>query len=224
MVTPSIFSQRKGSLINYDFSNIATGRGITKLYGGQLSGQNILSDIPFYSTYPVKNVFGTATVGGWTLSQDLDYDMEFEKPITIRGETIVNVTGGCASLEGPAITYAEYIVVTLYKVVGGVETSIGTAQTTHNGPKSVAAANSIPRAISIDVPNTKFKKGETLRLNIKQYGGQYAGSDSPVIGLGQSPMDRNDDGTIQGDARIKATIEDADPTQLIVYLPIKILD
>ncbi len=83
MVMPTVFSERERVLTNFDFIDIATGRGIRKLYGGQLSGATILSDTPFASTYITTNEQVGGAGSTWTEFGNNDYDLVFKRPLII---------------------------------------------------------------------------------------------------------------------------------------------
>ena len=114
----------------------------------------------------------------------MDFDVEFNRPVIIKGDAIVNIpfwfnTGG-------ANNFASTITASIRKVTTAGETDLvsGSAIIAENFPG--AGSGEYMTGIKVDVPNTSFKKGETLRLTILNTVNAQGGT----IYLGHDPMSR----------------------------------
>ncbi len=224
MVLQKKFSPQEPALLGtFPATSIATGTGILPLYCGEMSGAYLMSDQVFSSTF----ITTSKIVGGnpdFTLFIEIDYDLTFTRPLIIEGNTIINITGGMASMEAAtAITVAHYMVLTISKISGGDTTVLGTETTSTEGLAAISQQSGV-RAVNITVARTSFKEGDVIRLNVALWGRYTAGTDTPIMGWGHDPTDRNDDGRIVGRTEIRDIIKDDDSTQLIIYLPIQVID
>ena len=200
MVLQKKFSPQEPALLGtFPATSIATGTGILPLYCGEMSGAYLMSDQVFSSTF-----ITTSKIVG--------------------GNPIINITGGMASMEAAtAITVAHYMVLTISKISGGDTTVLGTETTSTEGLAAISQQSGV-RAVNITVARTSFKEGDVIRLNVALWGRYTAGTDTPIMGWGHDPTDRNDDGRIVGRTEIRDIIKDDDSTQLIIYLPIQVID
>lgn len=192
-------------LVNYDFFDIAAGTGVITFYLGQTSyngaSSAILSNQTFYSD-KVATVFQTAAspvssqLSGsiWTKFQDLDFDVALNKPLNFKGTAIVNIPFGM--YEGDDTQPFHYINARIRKWDGTTETEIAQASgSVYN--KSTGGASTYGYGLSaIKIPMSStyhFKKGETLRLTLEQYGKKGAIDNAHVTVyymLGHDPKNR----------------------------------
>lgn len=182
---------------SYDYTDIAEGTGIIKLYGSDtgLSGSTtyILTEEAHYS-----DDIETAVNSGGTWTFNLS---QFNLPKIIKGTAIVSFSVGFE----PGTSALFVTNVALQKVRGGTATTIGSA----NSEVISSAGGDVEHhyTLTIDVPQTQFKKGDNLRLLFTPdfpAGSTY---------LAHDPMGR--DGS-------HVTIATATTTKLELYVPFKI--
>jgi len=162
---PVKFRKGGAAISTYDFYDLASGTGIKVFYAGDVNctvqdvpGTRTLSTEKFYSAIGYSD---SASAAG-----DYDFDVEFERPTTIKGDCIVNIpvmayNSGGAGYKSPTFT-------------AGIKHWDGTTET-HliSGAALVSiyatAGGTADRitAIKVNIPKTHFKKGETLRLNVE---------------------------------------------------------
>ena len=164
MVVPQTFRTGQRTLVNVGLTDLATGRNRVDLYAGFASGQNILSNVPFYSDGLVvyMGAFADPVVGKH------EFDMDFELPQIIGGKCITQIPV-IHTLGGTPVGWT-IIGVSMAKIsTANVATTLisGLCHYNHNdtsykGTAYVSGGRVLTR--SFDFPNTKFKKGEKLRL------------------------------------------------------------
>ncbi len=162
------------ALANYDFTDISTGVGTIIYYAGEhggISGAYILSRNTFYSDRleVLRTSFGDST---HQLASDIDFDLSpFVLPQTIKGKAIINIPFGHKTTTN--LTLNSYINCILKKVdSSNAETNIiqrsGAimlfAYSAGGGTKTDMAT------ISLEIPETFYKVGETLRITFEQWG------------------------------------------------------
>lgn len=212
--------------ISIDSVDFTTGKAIVKLYGGssyssraviasQASGAHynyVLSNTTFYSENVVTYI---RTDGGIPSSNSIlaskNFDARFKKPIQIEGDVVINIPVGmrkdpAGSGETKNIYLREYLI----KYDGATETQIASGATTL---LSSTADSSNVTSVRLNIPRSKIKTGETLRLRVELYGwnGSAGGSEGDFYGFGHDPMNRNDANTV---------IADAVDTNMFVLLPL----
>lgn len=202
---------RKGqsqALSNYDYVDIATGTGYIKLYAGKtISGASTanyaLSNITYFSVPVYIDKTGTSSV--YQKLIDLDFDVLLNKPMTFRGNAIVQVPIQTDNF-GAASTIA-YAIPSIKKWDGTTETLIAT---TTSGAHTLQDTHGEIFTYSIPIPLTSFKKGETLRLTIEGWAVNNTGDTAGHIRIYHDPMSRETD-------RISGA-----NTQLILQMPVRI--
>ena len=189
-------SGRTEAISTFAYSDIATGKVVVNHYGGYTSGAYLLSKNIFWSD-------GIETILG---SDTFNFDLEFTRPRTVQGDMIVNVP--VIVDEGGSTVY---ISITIQKISGGVPiTLIGPKLTKWNSPEgSVGKYVAHASMVNLEVPRTKFKTEDTLRVIVTVIPG------AQQTGIGHDPKNRTWSLTID------AVSEDA-PTQMMVQIPFKI--
>lgn len=159
MPVPIVYRKSgEGSISTYDFFDLATGKGYKTFYLTASSGALTLNPNPFYSND--KDVRKTGTTA---LAAGLDFDVEFLKPLTIDGKAIINLptfySGGANS--GLEVRGA------IQKLdINNVLTNIASGAATATYTDTAGNYTGRVHCIIIDIPKTKFKAGETLRVNV----------------------------------------------------------
>jgi len=182
--------QRERQLVNYDYTDFASGRGIVEFFLGQVAGSNILSQKAFYADK--INFVGTATSGTTdTKSVDEDFDAKFEKPVTVEGDALFNIaiggTGDTNNWEGEI--YAKIIV---RKWDGSTETDLITSQGTTFVIENIGQDNVmlLMTATKATIPKTSFKIGESLRVSVEIWAKRTSASGSIQPALVADPTGR----------------------------------
>lgn len=144
------------SVVNYDFLDITTGKGILTLYGGDHYSPSktwILTPNTFYASD------GSTYVGaGATL--DIDFDLVLKRPLIVEGTCLVTAP---IYVQAPAATA---ITPTIYfrKWDGSTETEYASSAVAYT--TGTSAGQSYVINAMFDIPNTSFKIGETVRISV----------------------------------------------------------
>ena len=181
------------ALVNYSYSDIASGTGYIKYLGGvTVASTYILSPNTFYS----NNINTTASADTATATKlfDIDFDLtSFQLPITLRGTAyiavpfIVNVTG--ASTE----TNNIYVIAKIRKWDGTTETDIASGQSkTMSVTTSSTGKRSGVVTASVVISPTNFAIGDQLRVTLEVYV-WHTQSYSIEWGIGHDPKGRISD-------------------------------
>lgn len=211
------------NIASYDFFELAKGTGSVVLYAGLVNNSLKLSNLQWYSE---RVKISTEDGGGafktdatFTKHLDKDFDIELERPLIIEGEAIVNatITIRCNA----AAEHEAYFIAKARKVSGGTETDLDTTQgQTFYFNETGASNKSKEMSIDLNIPRTKFRTGDTLRLTIEVWGKELSGAGAHY-GFGCDPQDRNDEQLIlTSSITIEKMIEDNDTTQLLFILPV----
>ncbi len=208
---PQNFQAISNVLANYDFVDIVSGTGIINFYAGtaysDAATYYLISNNTFYS----NDIFLSATTssGSYTKVLDLDFDVVLNRPLDVKGKTVVNVPL-CAKHLGGNTSYV-YAVVKVRKWDGSTETDL-VSSTGYISHTSGAAGNPAwyMDAIYVNIPLTHFKIGETLRLTIEVWGASSAGSATQQIGC--DPMNRTTGWDTSG----------AVPSKLVFQCPVRL--
>lgn len=199
VVKPKFRKVGERAVASYTAYDIISGTGYVQLYGGATVDDFPLTNITFYS-YP-ENTQGTLG----STAVDIDFDVLINKTMTIKGKAIVNVPVQVALTRD---TGSLKVTAYLRKWDGTTETEI-----VSNESSTLTGVVDTPvfRVFSIDltVPQTHFKKGETLRLSVISTG---------VISGGTTPANYF---YIYHDPKAR-TVVGVDTTQLSIQLPIKL--
>ena len=176
---------RKGqdtTSILYNYQDVISGTGYIDLYAGLTTGPNLLSNNSFYSNSIYTKSANTSS-SGYAKMIDLDFDVVVNKPITIYGKALVNLSYGCDG--GPAVNLGTYPISDLKYVRGGVETSIKSMS-----GATITGSDDKTEAIILDITSkTKLIKGDILRLTIEGYV-KSDGANPSSMYLGHDPKGR----------------------------------
>jgi hypothetical protein len=186
-------SGRTGVTSTFNYNDIATGKSFVNHYGARASGAYLLMANKGYSdmTHTISsNTGGGLSIGVDTPAEDLNFDLEFDRPRMVEGETMISIpivlgVDGINGVNGK-------LHVLIRKVVGLSEIELVdevsrlveyTGESSANGWRYFRMV-----AVIVDIPKTKFKRGEILRLTVRVYatnGGSGSG------GVGHDPKGRS---------------------------------
>ena len=164
------------AVATFDWFDLADGSGFVNMYGANTqSGAILLKTGDYFSNDVFTDV--DLTSSDFTKEIDLDFDVAINLPLRIKGTAYVN-TGLEPYVRGNADNQGRaYAILKLIRVRGGVETVIAQATSRtvkwHNGREDYSDETDGNWKISritgtqITVPNTLYKKGDTLRLTVE---------------------------------------------------------
>ena len=175
----------EGAIASYNATDIAAGTGVIDFYAGKTSGACILSNIKYYSDAILTQVTPLQTT--WTKSLDLDFDAPINRPLTIKGKSVVNVPFNLSIASTSGVS--GQCIVRVRKWNGTTETEIASGTSRYIEWDGTGTAAYEMFAIDVDIPLTHFKKGETLRLTIEGWGSQEAAV-AATLKIGHDPMNR----------------------------------
>jgi len=219
MGVPRVYRKGSTANINYDYTDIAAGTGIETFYGGVMSGAHVLSNNTFYSD---KVIEWSENQTGSTMTKvfDLDYDVPFNVPRTLKGKSVINVPMGFRS-KAANVYYEIYVNNIIKKWDGTTETTLGTGASLHLSGTNLADGDikTAMTATEIDVPKNLLKKGDTLRLTVEG----YCMSNNGRMIIGNDPQNRATSiwSETDGGAPFDFTFG-TDPTNLLFQVPFKI--
>jgi len=200
MVIQKRYSQSQETAIaSYDYTDIAAGTGNILFYGAAttITGSSTdykLTESPFICD-PVKTKEGVTQANTAKKEIDVDFDLtEFNLPRTIKGEAILSMA---LSLEETAHNVKGYVIAKIRKWDGTTETDIVTAQSAEE-TSSGGTWEDFQVTIPLTIPETHFKKGETLRLTIEGWAYGVGGAPAGNIEIWHDATDTDGDGEASG--------------------------
>ena len=215
MGLPVVYRRSNEITATYSFSDVADGTGVIIFYGfvskvGITEDYHLTDQSTILSHHSgVSSGIESTDQDGSSANIDLDFDLTaFNNPRKLRGTAIVQfsllgVADGSAGGTASAV-------ITIRKWDGTTETDIATA-TTPEISFGTSGNDKKLEAIPITIPKTRFKKGETLRLNVNATATKTSGTGNVRVVIGNDPQNR--DGTY-----ITPTTDDF-TTQLVFHAP-----
>lgn len=195
---------------NYDTIEIATGKGIVTLYGGDVvkGTAYILSDQAFYADIGVASGAISAAEERFITKT---FDLSVNKPLIVNGEAIANVPWLLANNHTGNMLFSGATSVILSKVDTSDNATVLASKAFLGG--EVVAANGGRdyrlRTYNLTVPRTVFKSGEKIRLIVS---GAYSGVNT-YMEVYYDPANRS---TLSG-----ASIKNIPVSSLTIKLPFK---
>lgn len=183
---PTNFSAISNVLPNYDFVDIVAGTGIINFFAGNTVDLNLLSNKEFYSELVLLSS-AAFNSGVATKQLDKDFDVLINRPLVLKGTTVVNVPIKVYSSQD---TVTAYAVVRLRKWNGVAETEICDNQSTNSTAVGIGTTTYALKAVDLNIPLTVFKVGEYLRLTIELWGSVNTGAGAHIVSVGCDPMNR----------------------------------
>lgn len=175
MTVPQFYRGKgEGVIPTYDFFDLATGIGYKRLYlGDTRSGYNATSwEMASNQWYTCSGA--TVAVGGAAL--DIDFNMNLNLPMLIKGQCLTGISLVRAKGGGTGSVPAS-IMVALSKVSDGAETFLISGGYLITSDVSVDTFVNNMVGLKLDIPKTHFKKGDTFKCNIKS---QVADANSEI--------------------------------------------
>ena len=194
MVIPDTFGIRGERVVaSYDFIDFIEGTGVITYYSG--SGLNdsateefILKSNTFYSN--TIFVEGAITNTAWAIAFEKNYDLSpLNLPLTIKGTASVIISW--AVFGHGSTTMDGYLKSKLIKVSDAGETIIGTGKTGEINIVTSAAWEETTSTMILNLTQTHFKIGDTIRLSIEGWARTGQGGQNGKIGWGQDPINRD---------------------------------
>lgn len=165
---PIIFRTATDTIVSIGLTDFATGKAITDLYAGMASGaisggnnafQGRLSQLPFYSDFIFIQPRTNNAI------DKITFDLDFNLPQIIEGTSIVQVPLlGTGKTGSPRNVWAEVGWEKVTKAGAIIDIASGATRTL--GPLDDGATSGATIAVALNIPNTKFIKGEKLRLKL----------------------------------------------------------
>jgi hypothetical protein len=195
---PGIFPYAREALVNYSWADVAAGTGFILYYGwaSKLTAGTtyVLTPSTFIDTLTgtsydsaSREYFKSAGATGAAFAKviDLDFDTTtLQVPTTLRGQAVIRVGWG---LEVDAANDAQaYVICRIRKWNGSSETEIASC-TSSTTSITAGVDEKGTWTLVMDIPETNYKIGETIRLTIEGWANESAGSATLHI-----PYDPND--------------------------------
>lgn len=208
---PRNFQAISNVLPTYNFVDIASGTGFINFYAGDSGNAAAfhLSNYTFYSSNIVITSAGLADNLTDVVSLDYDYDVELNRPLNVAGITIVNIP--FSSTSGTRHVTSAYVKAIFRKWDGATETDIATSSASAALSYSAAVQYKMG-CVSLDIPLTHFKIGETMRLTIRVYATTDSGGAGASVSFAADPKNR----TTGWDTSA------AVPSQLVFQCPVRL--
>ena len=222
MTIPVKYRKTPSVVASYDWADIKGGTGIQNFYAGEASGAIVgsssgfvMSPNTFYSDRVMHANAIVSTDGSYQLVEDVKFDAYFNNPVVIKGIGIVNVPIGLSGASA-SHNFSTYVSAHLFHYDGTTETSLieGSGSAILKNTDGGVGYGYAVSAIYLNIPETLFKSGDYLRLQLKQYGHQTEGATGYAL-LAHDPMNR---ATSINDSNTFGT----NPTTLIMQVPFKI--
>ena len=212
MTVPVTFRNNSERItVNYSYSEVASNTGMVEynlLNEEDSVGKDYIISRDSLRSKDIE--YSNASTS--TQTTDHDYDLTiFQSNTTIRGTALI--TGSFGGNMGVGTTADAKIKVYVRKWDGSTETEIGN-NTTHTLSCLAAVKTQTSFTLAIDLTETKFKKGDNLRITIEASLTITAGSNSSELFYGHDPVNR--DGTYL------IPSSDTTTTQLKAYIPYKL--
>jgi len=189
-------------MANYDYYDVAEGRGVIIYYGCKATAGNFLVGTKIPCNDIVTSSLQWSGREDYALAIDIDFDVQFNFPKVIDGTILVSVPMG-TYIDNPG-SINSYLIVKIRRVSStGSEEDLASRQTDYNiAGGLIGTTESLLQLAEIPITQAHFKKGEKLRITIELWG-MAPDPASAFYGIGHDPMDRNDPNT---DKRIADTV------------------
>ena len=159
---PTRFRKASPAIASYDYLDYVSSVGYRNFYATMAETSSGM--VYFLSTTAMDSTFKSTelrriTATGAGASTEKNFDVTFNTSAIMNGTAYINFSLRLVNANG-----AGTVSFTLYKVVGGVESTIGTAIT----PTNACVATDIYSRMNIPIviPTTTFSPTDTLRLEV----------------------------------------------------------
>src|SRR3990167_5558119 len=100
---PIVYRSGSGNaIVNYDFLDVATGRGILVLYGGDISIGGTKTYVLTPNQFYAQDGYTSVAASAGTL--DFSFDMKLGKPLAVEGDALINAPFRIQNSAGETIT------------------------------------------------------------------------------------------------------------------------
>lgn len=212
----------------YDFVDIAQNIGYGTFYGGEANTSGSTS-LNLQKNKIASNTIVSSGSGdvssAWEDLVDLDFDMDFTDSQNIRGKFYISAPLGINTSQTTNAVEAR-LAAYVKKWDGTTETILGSGAT-NSILHGTGYTSSIPRskkmAVEIDIgdSNTHFKKGESLRINLKGQGKCDSSTKTVWVGVGHDPVEREENEE-SGVPVAEMTISGSTSTLMQVNIPFQL--
>lgn len=185
---PNHFLESADAGVNVDFIDLVSGKGMVQFFMGRTASGYRLSTTAFYS----KSIFTLSDPHSeqtYTKFQDIDYDADFKRGVTIDGVAIFSIPMAVTSSQ--ALNVSNYAYVRVRKWDGTTETEIASI----SGQVFLSNLGATEKEIMVDgieitIPRTSFKAGESLRITTELYAFQNGGGTGFGVAFCHDPKGR----------------------------------
>lgn len=210
MTLPQKFSHQPTAVASFSFTDLITSRGILTFFAGKTADRTLLSSFVFYS-----NETGQQTPGGDNGTLDVDFDALLEKQLVFEGRAIVVVPLVHANNVGAGNQQVDTTLTVQLKKENVVIVSENATAAVLVGDNNQSGKVWV---VDFVIPQTTFKKGDTLRITILT---TAPGAANKEIILAHDPKDREMSG-INSIGVTPANINQPDTRVLQALLPVRI--
>ena len=220
------FTTASPQVVSYSFTETLTGTAYGTFYGGFSPGQNdflvssseinsdgLSSGGGYFRGIVTYDNNGTGSNGVYINTFERDYTTSFNISQTIEGVLIVSFSHGIYGVSSVSGAYKTEITIEKNGVA-----LVGSAETGGKNFTVSEGNDSIPGAVSFNIPKTHFAIGDILKVNVKGWCYGDVTGRRVHYGIGTDPGERND---IYGAKKI---IADTDSTQLKVLILFRTTD
>ena len=176
----------------YQYTDIAAGTGMVEYYLGETNNSGTpashanlyMSDHKFYSTHVLTGAKSFS--GAYTRLIERTADIEFNLPRVMKGNALVNVPLGMYVNVAPGCNSYVYAYVKKVSDAGVTDIAHSSGAIVTAGV-ALATYTRVNSAISIPIPQTHFKRGDSLRLLLEVWSSTTGNSD---VFIGHDPQNR----------------------------------
>jgi len=193
----NLFPARREPIISYDYFDVANGVGYQTFYGGRASSGAYFTTVsPNMYSETIKTTSGAFNQNVYIKGFEEDFDITFNVPKIIKGNTFIAIPVGFYSkISEGSEAGQHYTKVEIFHYDGTTATPLGnsTSEIIKSYPlSSTKKSHGHIGTIKINIPQTHFKAGETLRFNVQAWA---SGATSNLFfGVGHDPGNRIDVG------------------------------
>jgi len=228
MVLPTPFTTSSPTIATYDFTEIAEATGFVTFYGSQSIDDTTKTHFLSSNKTNSQFIVTKAALSTESFSKviDLDFDVLFNLPQTVRGTARANITVGGGNLGSANTVGQAYAVIRLRHWDGTTETEVAEAQTHKIEWASNANYSEIMNVALDATASQHYKKGDTLRMTVEIWGKVGSGANGSDCGFGHDPNERIDPGLTEAIPPVADTqgqvVTDANTTQLSFLIPFRL--
>lgn len=207
----------ESAIASYNYTDLDSGTGYVVYYGLKGTDGYLTSKSSVYSNVIISEAHADGNVA-WTKELDIDFDIYFNYPKTIKGLLFATFTQ-CLDVNTAGKVGQVYTIVKVRKWDGTTETEIANNQSDTYSRTGTGAwvASSKTECVEVEIPQTHFKRGEYLRLTFEVWVINDAATDA-YVGLAHDPRDRDEDST----EVTHTLLENGDTSVLEVHVPFRI--